>query len=102
MLVQVVGADNKYNNYMTGYVDWIQKRLPKYKVGKYPALPPLPTRFRADVAWVKGLRRGAYPAVIYLKPEDITMARDDPLQNGRIARLPPGPAWTGRLPRPPV
>jgi hypothetical protein len=98
----VVGADNKYNNYITAYVDWIERRLPKYKVGKYPALPPLPSRFKADVDWVKGLRRGAYPSVILLKPEDITMPRADPLQNGSIARLPPGQAFQGRLPRLPL
>jgi hypothetical protein len=61
------------------------------------ALPPLPARYAADVAWVRALRRGPYPAVAKGRPAALLPRVQDPLQNGSLAALPPAPAWVSRL-----
>jgi hypothetical protein len=60
-------------------------------------LPPLPARHAADVAWVRALRRGAYPAVVKGRPAALLPRAQDGLQNGSVSSLPPAPAWVSRL-----
>lgn len=90
--VSVVGASPLYNDYLTGFVAWIERVTPRYEVPKVAAqLPPLPEQYKADVAWVASLRRGPYPDLIKGRPAAYSPARTDPLQNGEIANLPPAP-----------
>lgn len=94
--ITVVGASDIYNDYITGFVMWIEQNTPRYSVPKMPALPPLPEQYKADVAWVASLRRGPYPDLIYSRPAKFAPAATDPLQNGQISRLPPGEVFGGR------
>ena len=96
--VKVVGAAEEYNDYITGYLYWIEQNVPKYENPKFKGLPALPAEFRDDVAWVASLRRGPYPDVIKGRPAALSPKATDPLQNGQISNLAPGPAFTGRFP----
>lgn len=62
--------------------------------------PPLSDAYRADVEWVRSLRRGAYPSLVKGRPKLLTPQATDPLQNGEVASLPPGPGWVARLAKP--
>ncbi|WIA29963.1 hypothetical protein OEZ86_000061 [Tetradesmus obliquus] len=95
--ITVVGASPLYNDYITGFVMWIERETPRYNTPKLPQLPPLPDKYKEDVAWVASLRRGPYPDLIKHRPEEYSPQRTDPLQNGQISSLPPGPAFSGRL-----
>ncbi|KAF6260471.1 hypothetical protein COO60DRAFT_1507020 [Scenedesmus sp. NREL 46B-D3] len=95
--ITVVGASPLYNDYITGFVTWIERETPRYNTPKMPDLPPLPDKYKEDVAWVASLRRGPYPDLIKHRPEEYSPQRTDPLQNGQISNLPPGPAFSGRL-----
>jgi hypothetical protein len=72
----------------------VTPRLPEIRGGT--KLPPLPPAHAADVAWVRSTGRGAYPSVVKGRPWPITPQATDPLQNGQVASLPPGPAWVSR------
>jgi hypothetical protein len=56
--ITVVGASPLYNDYITGFVMWIERETPRYNTPKVPDLPPLPDQYKEDVAWVASLRRG--------------------------------------------
>lgn len=56
--ITVVGASPLYNDYITGFVMWIERETPRYNTPKLPQLPPLPDKYKEDVAWVASLRRG--------------------------------------------
>jgi hypothetical protein len=95
--VRIVGASESYNEYVSGYLHWIEQNVPKVQNPKFKPLPPLPAEFRDDVAWVASLRRGPYPDVIKGRPAELSPKATDPLQNGLISNLAPGPAFTGRV-----
>jgi hypothetical protein len=56
--ISIVGASPLYNDYITGFVTWIEAETPRYNTPKMPDLPPLPEKYKADVEWVASLRRG--------------------------------------------
>jgi hypothetical protein len=56
--ISIVGASPLYNDYITGFVAWIESETPRYNTPKTPDLPPLPEKYKADVEWVASLRRG--------------------------------------------
>lgn len=95
--VKVIGASPTYNDYITGFVMWIERETPRYSTPKMPNLPPLPEQYKDDVMWVANLRRGPYPDLVKNRPQQYSPARTDPLQNGEISRLPPGPAFAGNI-----
>lgn len=88
--ITVVGASPLYNDYITGFVMWIEKNTPRYNTPKLPELPPLPEQYKEDIAWVANLRRGPYPDLIKNRPAAFAPKATDPLQNGEISNLPPG------------
>lgn len=95
--VKVIGASPIYNDYITGFVRWIEKETPRYTAPEMPELPPLPEQYKADVEYVASLRRGPYPDLVKNRPEEYSPAKTDPLQNGEISNLPPGTAFAGRF-----
>lgn len=100
--VSVVGASSNLDAFVASYLSWIRDVTPPFaplpsKAGK---LPPLPDAFRAEVDYVRSMRRGAYPSLVKGRPELLTVQATDPLQNGEIDSLPPGAGWVGQLVRP--
>ncbi|KAF8069638.1 hypothetical protein HT031_001755 [Scenedesmus sp. PABB004] len=70
----VPGASPLYNDYVTGFVGWIEAATPPYGTPKASTLPPLPAEYVPDVEWVASLKRGPYPDLLktgvpnYAKP----------------------------------
>jgi hypothetical protein len=94
--VKIVGASQEYNDYITGFMRWVEQSSPRYSTPKLNKLPPLPERYKQDVMWVANLRRGPYPDLIKNRPASLSPRATDPLQNGQIANLPPGEVFAGR------
>lgn len=98
-LIKVAGASQFYNEYMTGFMMFIEKTTPRYSTPvKSNKLPPLPPQYKDDLAWVANLRRGPFPDLIKNRPAAYSPAATDPLQNGEIANMSPGVVFAGRVP----
>jgi len=97
--VDTVGASENYHRFIEGYLEWIDTVTPPYPPIPPGSgnMPPLDERYRADVEWVRALTRGAFPSVVKGRPKHITPAATDPLQNGEVSSLAPGPAWVSKL-----
>ena len=97
--VRTVGTSERYHRYLEGFFQYIDEATPPYPRPPASAgLPALLPQYAADVAYVRSLRRGPYPAVVRGRPAALLPQVQDELQNGTRASLPPGPAWVSRLP----
>jgi hypothetical protein len=97
--IRVVGASQTYDDFILGFVAWVQANVAPYpqppaelRSGKL--MPALRPEFQSDVDWARSLGRGAFPQVIRGRPARLSPAKTDPLQNGEVARLKPGFAFT--------
>jgi hypothetical protein len=95
----VVGASQTYNDFISGFVAWIQANVPGYpqppsNLRSGELMPPLLPQYQDDLAYVRSLTRGPFPEVIRGRPEGLSPRATDPLQNGREAELQPGFAFT--------
>jgi len=97
--IVVAGASDFYNDYMTGFMMFLEKTTPRYNTPMLTGkLPPLPAEYKEDVMWVANLRRGPYPDLITNRPAKYSQAATDTLQNGEVAREAPGVVFAGRVP----
>lgn len=96
--VVVVGGSRYYSDYVTGFIQHAEEVLPPYPTPPMPRLPPLPARFREDVAWVANLRRGPYPDLVLGRPARFSPKVMDPLQNGQVASMSPAVVFGGSAP----
>jgi hypothetical protein len=95
--INVIGASDFFNDYITGFMMLIERETPRYPTPKRPKLPPLPKQYQDDVAWVASLRRGPIPDLIKNRPAQFSPKATDPLQNGEIANMSPGVVFAGRV-----
>lgn len=97
--IRVVGASQTYDDFILGFVAWVQANVAPYpeppqELRTGARMPPLRPEYQADVDWARSLGRGAFPDVIRGRPARLSPPATDPLQNGVVAKLAPGFAFT--------
>jgi len=95
----VVGASQTYEDFITGFVAWVQANVAPYpqpppELRSGELMPALLPQYEDDLAYVRALERGPFPEVIRGRPAALSPQATDPLQNGLEASRPPGYAFT--------